>query len=431
MAFFETLSSIAFKTVILPFNLFQYAGSVLTKSDWSEYDLHQLAGLGRLEELREAIQNWAYVNGRDLGGFAPLHFAAAYGQNDAIELLLQNGAKINLQNKETGNTALFYAIYNDRVSTIDLLHSKGANLEMKNKKGFKPIHYAVRYSDSTTMQKLTELGINVNSEWRDKITPLHIAAYFGNLDVIPVLVKNGANIHAKDKLGFTPLHYAAQSNNVDAYIQLLNLAANQDLTDSVGNKASDYFNDNAWDELCKRLTQQKVQPTPVRNEAITKEIPKFLMDEPKTLEVNFKANEVQSRSNSDSDVSPPRSVSPKFKDREISRVTQTPFDSSQFLSKLEALQTNTVQVQVASNAKGVKRKMDNEGNLEDTEEERTELKKRKVYVVTHETHNKQDKANSLKRKRYEGKEQPETSDENSEKGKMGPGPQVKKSKIKY
>ena len=60
--------------------------------------------------------------------------AAADGDDATVELLLSRGADINLAGK-SGETALMLAAKNDRQTTVILLLKKGANVNAKTKQG--------------------------------------------------------------------------------------------------------------------------------------------------------------------------------------------------------------------------------------------------------------------------------------------------------
>ena len=75
---------------------------------FEEYLLYS-ARCGESEGIEECLQMKVAINyqNEDMGN-AAIHLASANGHADAVTLLLNNGASINLTNK-SGNTALHWA----------------------------------------------------------------------------------------------------------------------------------------------------------------------------------------------------------------------------------------------------------------------------------------------------------------------------------
>ena len=88
--------------------------------------LHHAAKAGQKEIIELLIANGADVNVKiedDLGA-TPLHFVAIAGHNEIAELLIVNGADVNAKDN-FGNTPLEFAIRTDHPETADLLRKHG------------------------------------------------------------------------------------------------------------------------------------------------------------------------------------------------------------------------------------------------------------------------------------------------------------------
>lgn len=83
------------------------------------------------------------VNGINNNGFAALHYAAQNFSIDIAELLLENGADVDVLDAH-GNSPLFKAVFNSkgREEMIKLLLKHGANKELPNNHGVSPIQLA-------------------------------------------------------------------------------------------------------------------------------------------------------------------------------------------------------------------------------------------------------------------------------------------------
>lgn len=84
----------------------------------------------------------ALLCARDKYGNTPLHNAAFYGKKAIIDLLIKNGAYVNLQNLY-GDTALHNATFYGNIKAVILLIENGAHVNQQNALGYTPLHNAV------------------------------------------------------------------------------------------------------------------------------------------------------------------------------------------------------------------------------------------------------------------------------------------------
>jgi ankyrin repeat protein len=74
-------------------------------------------------------------------GWTPLHYAAATGQNDIVQLLLDKSAYIDAASPNK-TTPLMMAALNNHIYTIKLLLDEGADATLRNEKGLNAIDIA-------------------------------------------------------------------------------------------------------------------------------------------------------------------------------------------------------------------------------------------------------------------------------------------------
>ena len=112
-----------------------------------------------------------------------------------IELLLDNGADVNLRDKQ-GRIALHWAAAAGQKPIVEMLIARGSNVNAR--------------TDSIGTEK------EEDSAW----TPLHRACEKGHKDIAEILITNGANINAKTKRGKTALSLA-KKNGHEQVVELL------------------------------------------------------------------------------------------------------------------------------------------------------------------------------------------------------------------
>lgn len=147
-----------------------------------------------------------------------------------IELLLKNGADINLKSldldTDTKNefsdnecfvnyrnvTPLYMAYKTGNVKLIDFLESKGAILGDK-RISIKDIR--VEHINLGIVKKLVKSGIGLNEPiWDTKLTILQQAVKAGDLESVKFLIGHGANIKVKDEFGRSLLDISVTSADV-------------------------------------------------------------------------------------------------------------------------------------------------------------------------------------------------------------------------
>jgi len=152
-----------------------------------------------------------------IGGNTGLILTCAMGNFEIAKFLLQKGANPNTQATKSGDTALHKAVLIQRKDLVDLLLSNGANINLKNKKQCPPLANAVRMSTTIADRSqivcyLVQRGAIVNDSWFETgYTPLMSCIdYAHDLETIEYIVENNANLKTKSNKGFTALMLACR-----------------------------------------------------------------------------------------------------------------------------------------------------------------------------------------------------------------------------
>jgi ankyrin repeat protein len=93
---------------------------------------------------------------------------------------------------------------------------QGADLEAKDPgTGASVLHYAVMRGNPEILQLLLSKGVDVNSRTRNGTTPLHTAVLYNRYEIAETLLNKGAEVDAKSSSGATPLAIATTARNRD------------------------------------------------------------------------------------------------------------------------------------------------------------------------------------------------------------------------
>ena len=123
-------------------------------------------------------------------GETPLYEATRFGLTKIAELLLKNGAYVNVAN-QYGNTPLHETAHQGLTEIAELLIKNGADVNVTNKDGFTPLHEAARQGFTEIAELLLKNGADVNIATKYGATPLHVATSFGNKKISELLIKKG------------------------------------------------------------------------------------------------------------------------------------------------------------------------------------------------------------------------------------------------
>lgn len=115
-----------------------------------------LAGI--LRRLNEGLDDFSCKpakSAQDQGAFEdyPLHKIAIWGDVEAAEVLLENGADLEARG-EDGETALHRAVGSKQVLMIKFLIARGANRDAKDSYGKSPLDWAIQSNNSELVEAI-------------------------------------------------------------------------------------------------------------------------------------------------------------------------------------------------------------------------------------------------------------------------------------
>uniref|UniRef100_A0A7S4KD80 Uncharacterized protein n=1 Tax=Guillardia theta TaxID=55529 RepID=A0A7S4KD80_GUITH len=210
--------------------------------------LHEVAKLGKLDEVREALKqeavtsrdqwgetplHWASspavakalldamadVNSVDPTGDLPLHWASEHGQVEVMKVLLQNAANVNARNQR-GETALHAAASSQSWSAVKLLIENKADVLAANVRGESALNFSVRSGDLNSAKALIKAGSRVRDACADGTTVLHDATLHGPAQLVKLLTQCKADVNATTASGKSVLDFALRRKNQEILDEL-------------------------------------------------------------------------------------------------------------------------------------------------------------------------------------------------------------------
>ncbi|HHH76426.1 MAG TPA: hypothetical protein ENL03_05320, partial [Phycisphaerae bacterium] len=173
--------------------------------------LHKAAQRGNVREIKRLLESGTEVDAKDHEERTPLYLAAAYGRDEAVEILLKHDANVDGQSFEAGVTALFGAVQNNRIKSARILIEYGADVNVKAPTfPQNPLQQAAAPGHIKMAKILMDSGANVNErDSNSGMTALYIATVSGNKKMASLLASNGADETIPDNYGQTPEQAAA------------------------------------------------------------------------------------------------------------------------------------------------------------------------------------------------------------------------------
>jgi ankyrin repeat protein len=156
------------------------------------------------DNIREWIINSTTITAKDGLGNNMLHYAAEWGLDKAISIIIRSGINVDTQNA-TGQTPLFMAAKSNSPSTLRIFIENNANLNARDSQGNSVLHAAVRWNAIVSISFLISSGMDINAHSLNGNTPLHDSVILNLPEIQSLLIKQGTNLESRNIDGNTPL----------------------------------------------------------------------------------------------------------------------------------------------------------------------------------------------------------------------------------
>ena len=178
----------------------------------AELPIHVAAANGNEDMVEFLLQRGSPVDSLDQHGKTPFYRALEKGHIQTARILLSNGADGTCSPADYAPPTHLAAEV-DASDILNLLIEQGAKINGVNgshEQKPTPLHVASKYRSESCVDYLLKQGANPNAKMMNGMCPLHYAALNSHLSISRYLIDAGANVMALDALGNTPLIYSAR-----------------------------------------------------------------------------------------------------------------------------------------------------------------------------------------------------------------------------
>lgn len=223
------------------------ASTVSTQTSQFHRDLLAASARGNEDKVRSVLKEgtpWSSSKDQDALRKA-LQKASARDNLNIIDLLLSKGAEVDAQTEDEF-PALFRAAQSGQTAVVAELLCQRPDLEARDRNGQSPLFVASVKGYADVVQILLARGAAVDAQDKDGRTPLLALAAdksgaltwtSGASEIVRLLVSHGSNVNFKDRIGRTPLLWAATNGHYDLVRTLLETGADVFAANSRGRTA--------------------------------------------------------------------------------------------------------------------------------------------------------------------------------------------------
>ncbi|XP_056594889.1 ankyrin repeat and SAM domain-containing protein 3 isoform X2 [Triplophysa dalaica] len=202
-------------------------------------DLHTASSIGQYDVVAQCIRRGDVdLDGKNIGGWTPLMYAAYIGHDNIVNLLLETGVSVNVTTSK-GLTPLMLAASCGNESIAYFLLQQGAQLECKDVRGWT----ALLHSTATGHQQMVKFLLDNNADTNVKepisgFTPLMEAAASGHEIIVQYLLNHGVRTEDRNSDGETAralammYGYSKVASLIDMHVMRVKSAMYEELSSS-------------------------------------------------------------------------------------------------------------------------------------------------------------------------------------------------------
>ena len=165
-----------------------------------------------------------FINKKTCQGKVALHYAAFHGDIKIIQLLIDNGADINIKT-DTGISVVHYGSQGNQPNTLIYFHLKySMPVNEPDGAGSTPLHWAAYLGSEFSLSYLLNYQwnhpININVQDLKGYTPLHLTVFKKEAKIAKRLLQKGASTHIREHSNKTVLQFAHDKQAYSIYYMI-------------------------------------------------------------------------------------------------------------------------------------------------------------------------------------------------------------------
>ena len=223
------------------------------------------ASRGNLQAMEYLVQKGAKMDLKDSHGYSVSSFAVAGGQQDPaiFDFFIANGADFNNEKDHHGANILLVAVSRAKdFKLIDYFLGKGLDIHTTDNDGNGLFHYAAQGGNIAILKELKKRGVSTSKNETTGENAILFASLGGRgrsngLEVFQYLEGLGLKVNVTSKNGVTPLHNLSRSSNDLAILQyFIDKGVDPNAIDKEGNTALLNAASNNKLEVIKYLSEK-------------------------------------------------------------------------------------------------------------------------------------------------------------------------------
>ena len=164
----------------------------LIASKKKSLDIFEAAALGRLDRLKECLQDTSAINSHSQDGFTALHFASYFGQPQSARLLIESGAAVDAVAANSTQVMPLHSAASARnlqAARLLLEHGAPSIVNARQQGGWVPIHAAAQNGDRPRVELLLKHNADPKLANDEGKTPAMVAREKGHEELAILLEK--------------------------------------------------------------------------------------------------------------------------------------------------------------------------------------------------------------------------------------------------
>ncbi|KAG9339487.1 hypothetical protein JZ751_023627, partial [Albula glossodonta] len=179
--------------------------------------LHEACMGGHAACAKILLEHGAEVNMTTIDGATPHFNACRSGSAACLRVLLKYGPLPRLYLPEA--SPIHEAAKRGHMECMEILLANGANIDLETPHFGTPLYAACTSGRTECVEKLLRLGASVHMG-KAQDTPLHAAARKGCMRVVELLIDYGADVQRRNREGERPVELAAPNSPMERALRL-------------------------------------------------------------------------------------------------------------------------------------------------------------------------------------------------------------------